>query len=82
MRTFKLVGAAMMLSALAASPALAQAAIQEPGAYAFYHPNGDLGLGSRPAEGMALSPPRNGEAMAQMRMVVRPQVRQYRHSTR
>jgi hypothetical protein len=76
MRTFKLVSAAMMLSALAATPALAQAAIQEPGAYAFYHPNGDLGLGSRRADNMALAPLRNGEAMAQMR------IRHYRHSMR
>jgi hypothetical protein len=30
--------------------------IQEPGLYAFYHPNGDLGLGSsRPADAMAQS---------------------------
>ena len=82
MRTFKLVGTGMILSALAASPALAQAAIQEPGAYAFYHPNGDLGLGSRPADSMAVVPLRNAEAMAQMRMNVKPHVRPYRHSTR
>jgi hypothetical protein len=46
MINFKLFGVAAVLSAAIASPALAQAVIQEPGAYAFYHPNGDLGIGS------------------------------------
>jgi hypothetical protein len=35
-----------VLSAAFAGPVLAQAAIQEPGEFAFYHPNGDL-LGTR-----------------------------------
>jgi hypothetical protein len=42
----KLLGVAAVLSAAIASPVLAQAVIQEPGAYAFYHPNADLGIGS------------------------------------
>jgi hypothetical protein len=47
MSTFKLntvpsIGAALMLSAALATPVFAQAAISEPGAYAFYHPNGDV----------------------------------------
>jgi hypothetical protein len=46
MTNFKLLGVAAVLSAAIASPVLAQSAIQEPGAYAFYHPNGDLGIGS------------------------------------
>jgi hypothetical protein len=33
-----------------ATPVLAQAVIQEPGAYAFYRPNGDLGIGSTPSQ--------------------------------
>ena len=54
MTTFKLFSAALVLSAAAAAPVAAQQAIQEPGAYAFYHPNGDLGIGStRPADAMA-----------------------------
>jgi hypothetical protein len=34
---------------LIASPAFAQPAIQEPGNYAFFHPNGDLGICSSTA---------------------------------
>jgi hypothetical protein len=41
------IAAAVLMSAIA-TPVLAQAAIQEPGAYAFYHPNADT-LGGRPA---------------------------------
>jgi hypothetical protein len=39
---------AAVLTAAVTTPVFAQAAIQEPGAYAFYHPNADT-LGSRPA---------------------------------
>ena len=38
-------GAATLLSVLIGSPASAQHMIDEPGMYAFYHPNGDLGIG-------------------------------------
>lgn len=63
-------GAAVILSAAIATPALAEV-IQEPGAYAFYHPNSDLGLGSsQPANAMAAQPPRGGE-FGGMRMSVR-----------
>ncbi len=42
------VGAALMLSM--ATPVFAQAAISEPGAYSFYHPDGDvLHTGVQPA---------------------------------
>ncbi|HYS90808.1 MAG TPA: hypothetical protein VEN78_38290 [Bradyrhizobium sp.] len=54
MTRLKFLGAAAVLSALIATPALAERMIDEPGMYAFYHPNGDLGIGStRPAEAMA-----------------------------
>jgi hypothetical protein len=55
MTRYTLLAAAVILSAATATPVLAQAVIQEPGAYAFYHPNADLGLGSsRPtADAMA-----------------------------
>ena len=54
MTMFKFLGSAAILSAFIATPALAQHMIEEPGLYAFYHPNGDLGIGStRPAEAMA-----------------------------
>jgi hypothetical protein len=42
MTNFKTIAAALVLSAASATAALAQAAIQEPGAYAFYHPDGDV----------------------------------------
>ena len=42
----KSLGAALALSAALVAPALAQEVIQEPGAYAFYHPNGDLRIGT------------------------------------
>jgi hypothetical protein len=41
-----LLGVAAILSTAIATPVLAQAVIQEPGAYAFYRPNGDLGIAS------------------------------------
>jgi len=46
MTGFKSIAAALILTAGMATPVFAQAAIGEPGAYAFYHPNSDLGLGS------------------------------------
>ena len=42
MTTFKLLAAASILSALFVAQAQAQAVIDEPGLFAFYHPNGDL----------------------------------------
>jgi len=48
MTRLKFLGAAVLL-ALLASPASAQHMIDEPGMFAFVHPNGDLGIGtSRP----------------------------------
>ena len=41
------LAAAFLITAIA-TPVFAQAAIQEPGAFAFYHPNADV-LGGRPA---------------------------------
>jgi hypothetical protein len=40
------LAAAFLMTAIA-TPVFAQAAIQEPGAYSFYHPNADV-LGGRP----------------------------------
>jgi hypothetical protein len=42
MKKFMLVAAIASLSIVNAGAALAQAAISEPGAYAFYHPNADI----------------------------------------
>ena len=41
MTNFKVLAAAALLS-MASSPVFAQAAIQEPCAFAFYHPNADV----------------------------------------
>src|SRR5260370_40082558 len=53
------VAAAVVLSALAATPVLAQAAIQEPGAFAFYYPYRDVlnGGALTPAAKLASEPP-------------------------
>jgi len=53
----KMMAAAPLLSLLTATPALAQHMIDEPGMYAFYHPNADvLGLAAPrpPADAMAM----------------------------
>jgi hypothetical protein len=70
MTTFKLFSAALILTAAVATPVAAQEAIQEPGNYAFYHPNADLlNSGStRPANAMASQLSRD---VAGMRMSVR-----------
>jgi BA14K-like protein len=51
MTSFKVAGAAAVLSltiaAAIATPVFAQAAVQEPGAYAFYHPDADVLNGRR-----------------------------------
>ena len=49
----KIVLVAAALSALAAQPAFPQAAIQEPGAFEFYHPNEDVLNGGAPAAALA-----------------------------
>src|SRR5258706_12608029 len=46
MTRFTFLGVASLLSAAIATPVLAQAGIQEPGAYAFHYSNGDLGIAS------------------------------------
>ena len=48
MTLFKTLAAAALLSAVTLTPVFAQAAIQEPGAFAFYYPNNDVLNGGRP----------------------------------
>jgi hypothetical protein len=74
MTRFKLLGAAAILSALIATPTLAQPVIDEPGSYAFFHPNGDLGFGPPPstADALALAPLRSNGVMMKMKMRARP----------
>ena len=54
MTRFKIFGAAAMLSLMFATPVFAQAAIQEPGAFAFYYPNNDVLNGGRPTPAAGL----------------------------
>ena len=42
MTKFRILSAAALLSLAFATPVFAQAAIQEPGAFAFYHPHADV----------------------------------------
>jgi hypothetical protein len=64
MTTFKFFGALAVLWALTAAPALAQHMIDEPGMYAFYHPNGDPNAGTAaPAGAAALDSSRGNEVM-------------------
>jgi hypothetical protein len=48
MTGFNILSAAAMLSLMFATPVFAQAAIQEPGAFAFYYPNYDVLNGGQP----------------------------------
>jgi hypothetical protein len=69
MTSTKLLAAAVMLSAATATPALAQRMIEEPGAFAFVHPMGDLGIGSaRPAMDAMAAVPLRDSGMAGLRM--------------
>ena len=64
MTKFKFLGAAAILSALIATPTLAEPMNQEPGLYAFYHPNGDPNAGSTaPADAMAMDLSRGNGVM-------------------
>jgi hypothetical protein len=79
MTPFKFLGALAILSALTAAPALAQHMIEEPGMYAFYHPNGDPNAGTitAPADAMALAPLR-GSSEVMMKMKMRSHMRHAR----
>jgi hypothetical protein len=58
MTTSKILRAAAILSMMTATPVFAQAAVQEPGAFAFYHPDADVLNAGRP------TPAETGGAMA------------------
>ena len=69
---FFFISAAIALASLAATNNASAQEITEPGNFAFFYPNGDLGLGySKPADAMASQPPRSGE-LSTMRMSVKP----------
>jgi hypothetical protein len=65
MTRFKVFASAAILSALSATQAMAQHMVEEPGMFAFYHPNGDLGIASTrsPIDAQAVAPMRNGNRM-------------------
>lgn len=54
MTSLKTIAAAALLSTLAVSPVFAQAAISEPGAFSFYHPDPDVLHGGAPSWGARL----------------------------
>ena len=58
MTKIQFLGAVAAFSVLIVSPASAQHMIDEPGMYAFYRPNGDLGIGSArsPIDAQAMAP--------------------------
>jgi hypothetical protein len=49
MAMLRIIGAVALLTISGELPAFAQAAIQEPGAYAFYHTNADVLNAGRPS---------------------------------
>jgi hypothetical protein len=53
--SLKAIAVAALLSALTATPGFAQAAIQEPGAFAFYHPDRDVLNGGAPVPAAGLA---------------------------
>jgi hypothetical protein len=76
MTTLQVLGAAAILSAFTAAPALAQHMIDEPGMYAFYHPNGDpyAGTAPAPADAMAMGLSRGNSIMG-MKIKMRARTR-------
>jgi hypothetical protein len=80
MTSLKTIAAAALLSAVTATPVFAQAAISEPGAFAFYHPNADVLNGGRPVT--SASPSSSYEAYAAAPGVVAPRHVQHRHVQR
>jgi hypothetical protein len=47
--------------------------IEEPGMFAFFHPNGDLGIASTPPmNAQAMAPASGNNGLARMRMQTRP----------
>jgi hypothetical protein len=65
-KALKAIAVAAALSALSANPVFAQAAIQEPGLFAFYHPYLDVlnGGAPTPAARLAAEPPASMQAYA------------------
>src|ERR1700731_5372296 len=56
MTRFKSFSPPAIVSLMFATPVFAQAAIQEPGAFAFYYPNNDVLNGGRPTPAAGMNP--------------------------
>ena len=81
MNSIKTVAVAGLLSMMAAAPAFAQEAIQEPGTFAFYYPNLDVlnGGAPTPAYRMEGMPPSVMQAYNERESgMAAPNVRQHR----
>jgi hypothetical protein len=63
-----LIRAALIVSAQFATPVFAQAVIDEPGNYAFFHPNADVLNPPRPTDAMAAQ----DRTLAGVRLSVQP----------
>jgi BA14K-like protein len=76
MTSLKTMAAAALLSVMAVTPVFAQAAIQEPGLFAFYHPYLDVlnGGAPTPAARLASEPPAAMEAYAARESGIAPSV--------
>jgi hypothetical protein len=75
MTSFKIITAALALSAFAAAPASAWQALDEPGSYSFYHPNADvLNVGPSPSSSSsnAMASTLRDAPVASTQMSVRP----------
>lgn len=75
MTSFKIITAALALSAFAAAPASAWQALDEPGSYSFYHPNADvLNVGPSPSSSSsnAMASTLRDTPVASTQMSVRP----------
>ena len=79
MTSFKTFALAALLSAVAATPVFAQAALQEPGEFAFYHPNLDVlnGGAPTPEARLAAAPPEASMAYEARESGIFPQYRAY-----
>ena len=77
--SLKTLGVAVLLST-AATPVFAQAAIQEPGLFAFYHPYADVlnGGAPTPAAKLVLEPPSVMQAYAERESGIRAGSEHYR----
>jgi hypothetical protein len=78
--SLKTIAAAALLSTLVISPVFAQAAISEPGAFSFYHPDRDVLNGGKPLSEEAAPYSARDAYAATQDSIVRHHVRRHRAS--